>query len=199
LYETPLRILQIDVPSPLPCAGVAVDLPELRTDATGQTLSAQRCYRDIQGPNRCEEAVRMNHHKKVSAFAAEVGIKIMDSPRFRKILREIVLEVMVQQEAERNQNAVTAFLDCCQADGVKASVANGKIYFDEPGRLSASLLAVLRVYRGPITGHLQKLKDREDRLNPLPEPLPIKPEPNGRQNEQAANRNTTQTTPGAGR
>lgn len=93
-------------------------------------------------------------------FAWQVAERILDSPHFRTVLREVVLRVLLDQESQRELGAVRAFLNGIDAQGITARVDDaGKLLFTNASRLSADLQAVLKVYRLPIYEHFQMIRD----------------------------------------
>jgi hypothetical protein len=109
-------------------------------------------------------------HAKVRRLAKEVAWQILDDSRFRTILREVVLRVLVEQEQQRKISAARSFLDDCAARGVKVRLGeDGQIRLygrdrnsAQADRIGPDLSAVLSVYRREITAHLEMLRDLEE-------------------------------------
>jgi hypothetical protein len=103
---------------------------------------------------------------KLKQLVKDVAFEILDHPRFREVLREVVLRVVVTEDQQRRLGAVRAFLGACDARGMLVSTKEGKIYFTHPERLGPDLKAVLILHREDILGHLeaqQRLQEAADR------------------------------------
>ncbi len=96
---------------------------------------------------------------------AKLADRIVWHKDMRKILRDVVLRVVVEQAAIADGRAVHAFLGACVERGINIQLdEDDRIVFEDGGRLGADLSAVLTIYRRQITDHLRMLRDHERRM-----------------------------------
>lgn len=101
---------------------------------------------------------------KVAKLARAVAREVVQDESFRQLVRETVLLVLVEQEAQRRATAARTFLSACAARGVHVSLSpEGRIMATNSKRMGADLKAVLTVYRPEIIGFLEKHRDMEER------------------------------------
>jgi hypothetical protein len=101
---------------------------------------------------------------KREKFIIDLAQEIVDTPAIKRLVREMVLFTLVEQEQQRELGAVQTFFRECERRGVRITLADdGTLYSEEWNRLGADLSAVLTMYRVPITAHLQRYKDMAEK------------------------------------
>jgi hypothetical protein len=97
---------------------------------------------------------------KWEKFVVDLAQAIADTPAIKRLIREMVLCVLVEQQEQRDLGAVRAFFRGCERRRVKITLGeDGTLYSDDWDKLGADLSAVLTMYREPITAHLQRFND----------------------------------------
>ncbi len=111
-------------------------------------------------------------YPKMREFIQQVAASIMDDPRTRKVIKEVVLRTLVEQDTQRRSNAVRTFLECCEHRGVTIFSRDGKIVGKNWDNLGADLRAVWLIHKVDIVAYLEqvdhlekqaKLREEEER------------------------------------
>lgn len=102
----------------------------------------------------------MTKRERRERMAREFAEALLDSNRFHRLVKEVVLRVLVERETINRIGAATSFLGECADKGIKVELVNGKLEFDRPEKLGA-MTAVVALYREDIVRHLEKLKQAE--------------------------------------
>lgn len=108
-----------------------------------------------------EPAKPISYHK-ARRFAQEVAGSILDDPRTRQVIREVVLRTVIEMEAERELGHVRAFLASCDARRIRIWIDDaGELKATNQANLGGDLRAVLTLYREQITAHLIRQRELE--------------------------------------
>lgn len=106
----------------------------------------------------------MREYNRVKALAREIVGLLLDDGRFRKLMREVALNVVVALEEQKKVGMVRSFLDSCLARKANVRVDDdGKLVCNDWKLLGDDLRAVLIVYRQAIIDHLIAVRDLEKR------------------------------------
>lgn len=114
----------------------------------------------------------MNRQNRRHAFLRDTINGIVEHKQFPRILREVVLSVVVEQERIKTLGIIKSFLELCRDNdcGIHLS-EDSKVIFYRPDNLTAELRALLAIYRRDIGEHLQMMgaysngKERAARAN----------------------------------
>lgn len=86
----------------------------------------------------------------------------LQDPRYRLFMREVVLQVTLEQLRQREQTALQTFFSACAARGIKLRMDdNDAIKVNDVSLFTAELKAVYMMYRGAIVGALAKERDEK--------------------------------------
>jgi hypothetical protein len=101
---------------------------------------------------------------RLERLALKVANAIMDSPRFRQTLREVVLAVHVCREEQAKLAATRAFFNAARDAGLRVYLKDGTLRTYPRERLTPELKAVLILYRESIVAWLEQRRHLEERV-----------------------------------
>lgn len=97
---------------------------------------------------------------QMSDLAAQIAEKIIDDYRTKRLIREVVLRTILEQERQRGLRTVQCFLASCDARGVRLRVDDeGVLRVSGLSKMGNDLKAVLTVYRREIVAFLTDQRD----------------------------------------
>jgi hypothetical protein len=89
--------------------------------------------------------------------------KLLENKRFSRMLREVVLRTIVEQDRERRAGMVRSFFDCCEARGISFSLdERNHLACSDPRRMNEDLLAVMAMSRMEIKDYLLEMRRRDE-------------------------------------
>lgn len=90
-------------------------------------------------------------------FAHEVAAAVLDDPRFRQIVKEMVRQVFVELEAQDRRAAIPSIVRRCHKVGAKVYVnRRGELICWPKKDVDAETLAALEDNRAEITEYLKR-------------------------------------------
>ena len=96
---------------------------------------------------------------KLRNLIRDVSSEIVTDPEVRKLIKEVVLMTLVEQEQVRKTGIVRSFISDCGARGIRVRLAdNGKLMFSNASQMTTELRVVLQVEREAIVAHLEQLR-----------------------------------------
>lgn len=104
----------------------------------------------------------MSDHQQAKDLAKSLVDELLDSKRFRQVLREIVLRTAVELDEVANVGKLRSFLRAVEAKGMRFYLTDkGQLRCKNASRLTPDLKAVLTLYWETIIRHLEKERDLE--------------------------------------
>ncbi len=85
-------------------------------------------------------------------LAPRVAAAVLDAPRFRLLMREVVLAVSAESERIRREELPREFVACCAASGVHLRVKGGEVFSSGP--IPVELEKFQQLYREEICRYL---------------------------------------------
>ncbi len=99
-------------------------------------------------------------------FAPRVAAALLDDPRFRLMLREVVLAVSAESERIRRENLPREFVACCATSGVHLKVKGGEVFSSGP--IPVELEKFQELFHDEIVAYLLKPPVIHTNGNPNP-------------------------------
>jgi hypothetical protein len=92
---------------------------------------------------------------RMEAIAKMTADYLLDSPRMRKIIREVVIEIMIQIEEKELRRTAIIVLDECRQHSVKLYVRRGTLYATPWRKVSPELHDLIERNKGAVIEYLQ--------------------------------------------
>lgn len=109
--------------------------------------------------------MHLTRDDRIERLAQKVAEKIMDSPRFKRVLREAVLMVAVSQGELNQLGWVRSFLVAAASEGVKVYLRDGKLCAWPRERMSLELRTAMVAHADAIRRHLEDTEEVDRRLS----------------------------------
>lgn len=87
-------------------------------------------------------------------LAPKVAAALLDDPRFRLLLREVVLAASAESERLRREELPREFVACCAMSGVHLKVKGGEVFSSGP--IPVELEKFQQLYRDEIVAYLTR-------------------------------------------
>lgn len=95
--------------------------------------------------------------EKLMELAREIAGHVVEDHRVKRMIREVVLRTLVEQEIQRTARHVQTFFESCSARGVTVRLDEKDIIkLGNSERMGQELKAVLTLYRTDIVSHLKQ-------------------------------------------
>ncbi len=93
----------------------------------------------------------------------EIAHEITRDPEIRRMMREVVIQTMIELEEVRKTGYVRSFLDACAARGIRIgwNPKTDKLTCNDQQLLTSELKAVLIVHRIEIVAFLRRQADQD--------------------------------------
>ncbi len=100
---------------------------------------------------------------KLRNMIREVAHEITRDPEIRRMIREVVIQTMIELEEVRKTGYVRSFLDACSARGIRMgwNPNTDKLTCNDQQLLTSELKAVLIVHRIEIVAFLRRQSDQD--------------------------------------
>jgi hypothetical protein len=100
--------------------------------------------------------------QEIESLAEKLAGKLTREPEFRRLVREWILYLAVEQAESQARCAVDTFFQLCEGRDIRLSMNEaGKVMINSRANMGADLRSVYAIYRLHIDARLREVRDRE--------------------------------------